>query len=293
VADPAPAPGAGRRRGLIRGTVAGSRAAWLRLGPTQGLPVVVLHGAGLDRAGASWGRVLPALGRQGPVLAPDLPGHGETAPLRDFRDIGDLSRWLAAFLDERGIRRAVLAGVSMGGAIAIRLALDAPGRVAGLVPVASYGLSRKAPLHGIVHAGTRLPLARLADPLVARSSAAAHMALRTLIHDPAQITPDIVEELRRIASNTSAERTFDRFLASEIEPDGFRTVLLDDLPRLTMPTRFLHGRFDATIPIEAARAAAKAAHAPLDEVDAGHWPMFEAPDAAIRAIEAVRADAAT
>jgi pimeloyl-ACP methyl ester carboxylesterase len=253
---------------------------------------VVLHGAGLDRAGASWGRVLPELAERGPVFAPDLPGHGETARLLDFRGIDDLSRWLAGFLDAQGIERAVLAGVSMGGAVAIRLALDAPDRVAGLVPVASYGLSRRAPLHGIVHAGTRMPLARLADPIVARSSMAARMALRTLIHDPSQITPDIVGELRRIAADTNAERTFDRFLASEIGPDGFRTVLVDDLPRLSVPTRFLHGRHDATIPIEAARTAARVAHAPLDEVDAGHWPMFEAPAAAIRAIDAVRAEAA-
>jgi pimeloyl-ACP methyl ester carboxylesterase len=119
------------------------------------------------------------------------------------------------------------------------------------------------------------------------------MALRTLVHDPEQITPDIVAELRRIAATTAAERAFDRFLSAEIGPDGFRTVLLDELPRLRMPRRFFHGRYDATIPVAAARDAARAADAPLDEVDAGHWPMFEMPGACLAAIDAVRREAAT
>lgn len=273
------------REGLARGTVAGAAAAWIRRGPTAGLPVVVLHGAGLDRAGASWCRVLPRLAERHPVMAPDLPGHGETAPLLAYRGVDDLTAWLLAFLDALDVPRAAITGVSMGGAIALRLALDAPQRVAGVIPVAAYGLARRAPMHPVLHAGTRLPLARLADPLIARSDAAAGVALRTLVHDPAAVAPEMVAELRAIAADTGAERAFDRFLAAEIGPDGYRTCLLDELAGLSVPVHFVHGIHDATVPIAAAREAARLARAPLTEIDAGHWPMYEAPEAYLAAVE--------
>ena len=273
------------RAGLKRGSVAGGNASWLRLGPSQGLPLVVLHGAGLDRAGASWCRALSRLADDHPILAPDLPGHGETSPLPQFRGVEDVATWLVAFLDMLGIERAAITGVSLGGATAIRTALDAPDRVAGIVPVASYGLARRAPLHPVLHAGTRLPLARLTDPLIARSSVASRLALRTLVHDPAAMSADMVAELSAIAAETSAEWSFDRFLWAEIQPEGFRTCLLDELCDLKVPAHFIHGIYDTAVPIAGAREAARIARAPLTELDAGHWPMYEAPDACIAVIE--------
>ena len=244
----------------------------------------MLHGAGLDRAGASWHPILPRLAEARRVLAPDLPGHGETASQRPFRGIGDLARWLLSFLDMLDIDRAVVTGVSMGGAVALRVALDAPDRIAGVVPVASYGLALRAALHPLLHAGTRLPLARLTDPLIARSPIAARLALRSLIHDPDAITPEIVAELCAIAAETGSEHAFDRFLETEIERDRFRTFLTDELRQLAVPAHFIHGTHDMSIPVEAAREAAQACNAPLTELDAGHWPMFEAPDAFMAAV---------
>jgi pimeloyl-ACP methyl ester carboxylesterase len=273
------APRSSFRDGLVRGSVSGRNAAWLRLGPADGLPVVVLHGAGLDRAGASWRRVIPRLAEFHPVIAPDLPGHGETDALRCFRGVSDYARWLLSYFDVLGIRRAAVTGVSMGGAIGLRVALDAPDRIAGVIPVASYGLSRRAPYHPLLHAGTRLPLARMSDRLIARSSSAAWIALRALVHDPSTISHDMVAELRAIAAETDSEHSFDRFLETEIRPDSFNTYLGDDLRRLEVPVHFVHGLHDAAVPIAAARETAVRIGAPLTELDAGHWPMFEAPEA--------------
>ncbi len=249
------------------------------------MPLVVIHGAGLDRAGTSWCRLLPRLAADRPVLAPDLPGHGETAPLRTFRGVEDVATWLLAFLDTLAVERAAITGVSLGGATAIRVALDAPDRVSGIVPVASYGLTRRAPLHPVLHAGTRLPLARLTDPLIARSSVASRLALRTLVHDPAAISSQMVDELSAMAAETGAERTFDRFLWAEVGPDGFRTCLLDELQELEVPAHFIHGLHDTAVPIEGAREAARITGAPLTELEAGHWPMYEAPEACLKVIQ--------
>jgi 3-oxoadipate enol-lactonase len=75
-----------------------------------------------------WDAQLPALaGRE--VLRVDHPGHGG-APVEDVHDIGDLA---ARVLDAAGDRRFAFVGLSLGGAVGMRLALDAPDRLEKLV----------------------------------------------------------------------------------------------------------------------------------------------------------------
>jgi pimeloyl-ACP methyl ester carboxylesterase len=102
----------------------------------EGAPVVLLHGLTASRRYVVMGS--KALERGGHrVVAYDARGHGASspAPARDAYTYEDLAGDLRAVLDDRGIDRAVLAGASMGAHTAIRLALDAPERVAGLVVV--------------------------------------------------------------------------------------------------------------------------------------------------------------
>jgi 2-succinyl-6-hydroxy-2,4-cyclohexadiene-1-carboxylate synthase len=88
------------------------------------LPIVLLHG--FTQTGASWAPVREHLPAAWDVRTPDLPGHGTAGAVRADL-IGTASR-LAAELD----RPAVVVGYSMGGRVALRLALDHPDRVAGL-----------------------------------------------------------------------------------------------------------------------------------------------------------------
>jgi pimeloyl-ACP methyl ester carboxylesterase len=71
------------------------------------------------------------------VIGYDARGHGQStpAPAADAYGYDDLAADLAAVLDELEVGRAVLAGASMGAHTALRLALDAPERVAALVAV--------------------------------------------------------------------------------------------------------------------------------------------------------------
>lgn len=97
----------------------------------SGPPVLLLHAAGATHR--SWPEAIRALpGRR--VLALDLPGHGDAAPPA-AGSIGAMAEAVVALLDALAIPRAVMAGHSMGGAVALALALDAPARVAGLVLV--------------------------------------------------------------------------------------------------------------------------------------------------------------
>jgi pimeloyl-ACP methyl ester carboxylesterase len=100
----------------------------------EGIPVVLLHGLTATRRYVVMGsRSLERSGHR--VVAYDARGHGASgpAPDPDAYDYDDLVEDLRAVLDDRGIDRAVLAGASMGAHTAVRLALDAPERVAGLV----------------------------------------------------------------------------------------------------------------------------------------------------------------
>ena len=100
----------------------------------EGTAVVLLHGLTATRRYVVMGsRSLERSGHR--VVAYDARGHGaSTGPEDpDAYDYDDLVEDLRAVLDDRGIDRAVLAGASMGAHTAVRMALDEPERVAGLV----------------------------------------------------------------------------------------------------------------------------------------------------------------
>jgi pimeloyl-ACP methyl ester carboxylesterase len=100
----------------------------------DGIPVVLLHGlTATHRYVVMGSRALERSGHR--VIAPDARGHGRSGPAPDPGAYGyeDLASDVLHVLDERGVERAVLAGASMGAHTALRLALEHPGRVAGLV----------------------------------------------------------------------------------------------------------------------------------------------------------------
>jgi pimeloyl-ACP methyl ester carboxylesterase len=106
-----------------------------------GVPLVLVHGAGGTHA--HWPEALRRLpGRR--VLAVDLPGHGGSPPPGE-RAVPAYARRIVDLLDALGIARAAVGGHSMGGAVALTLALDAPERVAGLLLVGTGARLRVAP----------------------------------------------------------------------------------------------------------------------------------------------------
>jgi pimeloyl-ACP methyl ester carboxylesterase len=98
-----------------------------------GEPLVLLHG-GLS-AGEMFAPILPALSAGRRVIVVDLQGHGHTAdvdrPLRPELLADDV----AALVGHLGLERADVMGYSLGGAVALRTAIQHPGRVRRLVVV--------------------------------------------------------------------------------------------------------------------------------------------------------------
>ncbi len=96
----------------------------------SGPPLVLLHCLGVDHH--FWDFAAPLAARF-TLLRYDLPGHGETPVPRQPYQISDLSAQLAALLQAKGIYRASVAGISLGGLIAQHFAANHPRNVEKLV----------------------------------------------------------------------------------------------------------------------------------------------------------------
>jgi non-heme chloroperoxidase len=109
----------------------GVRLPYVEQGDPAGVPVVLLHG--YTDSWHSFERVLPHLPASIHAFAPSQRGHGDAdRPAAGYRP-RDFAADLVAFMDERGLERAIIAGTSMGSNIAERFALDHPERTLGLV----------------------------------------------------------------------------------------------------------------------------------------------------------------
>jgi pimeloyl-ACP methyl ester carboxylesterase len=102
---------------------------YLEWGRSAASPVVCLHGGG--QTAYMWEELGAALAAAYHVLAPDLPGHGDTDPV-EAMDRRSLAATIPPLLDEFGIERAAFVGASLGGIVSLTLAADQPGRVASI-----------------------------------------------------------------------------------------------------------------------------------------------------------------
>jgi len=102
---------------------------------SRGRAIIFAHAAGSN--GHSWHNQLDYLGAAHSPIALDLPGHGRSAGVEGLQSIRDYADFLAAFADALGIRSAVMAGRSMGGAVAMDFALRYPARAEALILIAT------------------------------------------------------------------------------------------------------------------------------------------------------------
>jgi pimeloyl-ACP methyl ester carboxylesterase len=248
---------------------------------------VLLHGAG-DNA-LDWRWVLPALARTHRVYAPDLPGSPESArPVADYSP-AFLERFVAGFLDALEIERAAVVGNSIGGLVALRLALSEPERVGSLVLVDSAGLGRAVnPVFTSVNvpsiAEAAMPLWR--TPVGAYQRAWGRAAL-LFARPPRSVPGEWLAEQRRLARSPGYLEAHLAVLRSQVSFAGQREVLVDRLPHLEMPTLVAWGERDRVFPVSQARAAvARLKRGFLSLIpDLGHMPHVERPDPFVAALQ--------
>ncbi|MGH2460407.1 MAG: alpha/beta fold hydrolase [Chloroflexota bacterium] len=249
-------------------------------GPT----VILLHGGGVDAAGFSFHDTIPALAPRFRVIAPDWPGYGESAPPPPGWGVPEYVTFLGQLLDRLEIPRASLIGLSMGGAIALGAALQAPERVDRLVLVDSYGLGRELPAPLVSYLFVHLPLNELSWTLLRASAGSrwlARLALRaTLPCHPERVTEELVDDDTRLMRRPDAGQAWIQFQRREVRWLAYRTNYLEYLPEVRVPTLLVHGARDPAVPV----AWSERAHRLIPDAqlavipESGHVTPMEQPE---------------
>ena len=260
-------------------TVAGAAVHYLHSGPTtlpdvvppldRGRLLLLVHAAG-SNAGM-WRRQLDGLGREHSVVAPDLPGHGRSPSLDGLPSIDAYADFVASFVRTLALRRFVLVGRSMGGAIGMALAAGRPELLAGLVLVCTAARFALAP--------ERLGAAR--D--VARGRLPQQFTTETF-------SPSTGMEVMREAW-TEQVKTDPRVRWTDLLAcQGFDAGAL--LGRIRIPTLVVAGADDQLTPVARAEELARGiAGARLEVIaNAGHQAPLEQADAFADAVRRVAAE---
>ena len=235
------------------------RFRWFERG--DGEAVVLLHGlmGHMDH----WDAALDALAPWARLLAPALPLFD---PALEEPSLAALAEHVRALMDALEIGRAVVGGNSLGGHVALELALAHPERVSGLVLTGSSGLFERGFTRGVPHRPT---------------AAYIREKMEEIFYDPALVTDAWVESVRRtVTTRFSALRVLK--VARAARARNIEALL----PTLQAPTLLVWGRDDRITPA----AVAERFHALIPRSQlvylprCGHAPMLEQPDAFNRAL---------
>jgi pimeloyl-ACP methyl ester carboxylesterase len=243
----------------------------------SGPPLLLVHG--IAGCYESWQAVLAPLGRAHTVIAPDLPGHGGSAPGAGDYSLGALAACLRDLLAALGHERATLVGHSLGGGIAMQFAYQFPQATERLVLVSSGGLGRE--LTPLLRAAA-LPGAELFIGLTAGPARVAGATLaRALAAVGLEPNADVAEIARGYASLADAGRrsAFLATLRGVVDTGGQRLNAIDRLYLAQdLPVLIVWGSCDPVIPAahahRAQRAIAGSRLAIFDGV--GHMPQIQA-----------------
>lgn len=246
-----------------------------------GPALMLVHG--LSASHAVWEPVIEAVAEGWRVIALDLPGHGESDKPDAPYTVDFFAGMVRSLARELGIQEAVVAGSSLGGQIALELAIWYPTFTRALV-LAAPAVGYSQALRPVGHA-----LKMLTGPRVLRASL--ERFFQQNFHDRSQIghmTRRRVLEERLAAPDFPAfaravARSLGGVLAAERQP----------LDRVTQPVLVVWGRQDRLVPLQRSAALLhRLPHARLHVLErCGHLPMLEQPAAFNRVLSEFLRDA--
>ncbi len=238
----------------------GRRLRYLKLGEAAGVPVVFVHGFGGDLN--NWLFNQPALAEKRTTYALDLPGHGGSTKEVGEGDVGAMAAAVADFMAALGVAKAHLVGHSLGGAVGLALALDHPERVASVTAVAPAGFGREISME-YIDGFIQTSRARKLKPI-----------LGMLVHDPALVTNDMVEDLLKYKRLDGVDAALNR-IASTCFAGGRQALQLTPrLGEIKVPVQVVWGREDRIVPASHAEGLPGSVKVTLLD-EAGHLVHME------------------
>ncbi len=254
----------------------GDRLAYVDEG--EGEVIMLLHG--MAGSSQTWRSVIRPLSRKYRVVAPDLPGHGQSAKPRSDYSLGAFAAVLRDLFDELGIRRATIVGHSLGGGVAMQFSYQHPDYCERLILVDSGGLG---PDVGLTLRMLSAPGAELIMPIIAPQPVLnAGERVWSWFHKIGMSSPR-GEEIWRSYSSLSDAATRQAFLRTLRSVVDYRGQCVSALSRLSsrkdLPIMAIWGDQDAIIPVEHAYAVQEVRPDIRLEVlsGVGHFPQAERP----------------
>ena len=252
----------------------------------SGPVLLLIHG--MAGTYENWHAVIEPLARDHTVIAPDLPGHGTSAPGGGDYSLGSLAAGLRDLLIARGHDRATLVGHSLGGGIAMQFAYQFPEMTERLILVSSGGLGPEVSpvLRAAALPGADLFIAATAGPGRIVGSALA----RGLAAVGLRPNADIAEIARGYASLADPDRraAFLATLRAVVSTGGQRVHAGDRLYLAEgVPVLIIWGERDPMIPARHGEHAHQAIPGSRLEVfdGVGHLPQLEAPGRFVAVLE--------
>lgn len=248
----------------------------------DGPPLLLLHG-GIECGGAMWAPVLSRLAEHHRIVAPDIPGLGESAPVTRL-DVDTFGRWLTALVEQLGLEQPIVVAHSLIGSFTAWYATQHRDLIGRLVICAAPAVGAyHMPLH-LRYVAIRFavhPSARNAE----RFDRFALLDLdATRRRDPGWFAAfDVYTRARARVPHVKKTMRHLITTATKRIPDT-------DLARISAPTTLLWGRHDRMVPLDLAESAAERHGWPLYIIDdAAHAPHVEQPDAFVDTLTGILA----
>lgn len=244
-------------------------------GPASGRPIILLHGM-LCRMEMfdELVREMPADQR---IIRLDFRGHGESKSVKKGYGLDDLADDVEFAMDELKIHRAAVLGFSMGGMVALRLALRAPERVERLILVSSSAEEERV----------RVRVRLIAISRVMRTFGATGKiideAARTMFRS--WFRKEHAERVELWKNRIAGMRRKDMFYSMDAVAN--RTNILGTLAHLSLPVLVVHGEWDKALPlVHAERMHERLPDSKLEIIpQGGHGILLESARRVAMAIE--------
>lgn len=229
--------------------------------------IIMIHGFGGNKD--NWLRFSKEMTDDYRILAPDLPGHGDSvSDHSNSYTIENQAKWLNEFMEKLKISKAHIVGNSMGGAISLKLTHLYPEKVSTLTLLDSAGLLKNESEYvGLLKKGI--------NPLVVGSTEE-FKELMSFVMEKKPYIPGMIYEV--LAEKKIARKAIDKKVFQDMITDINKMEGL--LSEIKSPTLIIWGQNDRVIHVDNAEAFHKKIDGSQKIIfeNVGHLPMIEAPE---------------